>query len=57
MKSDAHYTTSFEEDAEGWWTATCNCGAVMPVSPDIEILADFLMQHAYDVGYADAERA
>lgn len=54
MKGQVHYTESFEEDAEGWWVATCSCGQEMPVSPDAEILADFLMQHAYEMGIIDA---
>ena len=50
----AHYTESFEEDKLGYFVPKCACGWQSPPAPDEETATDFLMQHAYEAGYAQA---
>ncbi len=38
----------------GFYTADCACGWRSPPCPDEETRVDFLMQHAYEAGYAKA---
>lgn len=55
MKGQAHYTESFEPDAEGWWRARCVCGRELGVFPTDEDACDALMEHAYEQGILDAK--
>lgn len=39
----------FEADAEGWYTARCECGWSFGPLPDVETMVDALMAHAAEM--------
>lgn len=49
-----HYSVEFQENAEGWWPAKCNCGVDLGLFPEAEIAIDELMDHARSVGRCEA---
>jgi len=53
MLVDGHQSDpgSLEPDADGWYHARCTCGFRFGPLPDVETVADVLMEHAADRSY------
>ena len=49
----AHCVEDMREDGMGFLAADCACGWKCPPCPDEDTCIDFLMQHAYEAGFAD----
>lgn len=45
MTGHYHELESFEEDADGWWVAVCDCGWSTPGCPEAMIAAQIWGDH------------
>lgn len=59
MPEVLHHTSrgGIEEDDEGFYSVTCQCGEFIGPAPDLEVMVDMAMEHAEYASLQDHARA